>query len=201
MDALSKILAFLFSLITALGVIPKGIPTAVTLPKIGSKDVIVSTDCYDFSYDSGKFSLSYNGNTMFSDAVSEVKLSGKTVSSAQYDNVTLETQAVSDTRGSGTAITATLTSAELPTMKQHFTFYKNTRHFLMSTELVAGEGEVASNYIAPIVIRHGNIQNANPRFTNFLKVPFDNDAWAEFEVVSVMESALSRGRCILHSRQ
>ena len=191
MDALSKILAFLFSLITALGVIPKGIPAAVTLPKIGSEDVIVSTYCYDFSYDSGKFSLSFNGNTMFSDAVSEVKLSGKTVSSAQYDNVTIETQAVSDTRGSGTAITATLTSAELPTMKQHFTFYDSTKYFLVKTELVADEGEVASNYIAPIVIRHGNIQNANPRFTNFLKVPFDNDAWAEFEAVSVMESALS----------
>ena len=191
MDALSKILAFLFSLITALGVIPKGIPTAVTLPKIESEDVIVSTDCYDFSYDSGKFSLNFNGNTMFSDAVSEVKLSGKTVSSAQYENITIETQAVSDTRGSGTSITATLTSTELPTMKQHFTFYESAKYFLMSTELVAGEGEVASNYIAPIVIRHGNIQNANPRFTNFLKVPFDNDGWAEFEVVSVMESALS----------
>ena len=191
MDALSKILAFLFSLITALGVIPKGIPAAVTLPKTGSENVIVSTNCYDFSYDSGKFSLSYGGNTMFSDAVSEVKLSGKTVSSAQYDNVTIETQAVSDTRGNGTAITATLTSAELPTMKQHFTFYESTKYFLVKTELVAGEGEVASNYIAPIVIRHGNIQNANPRFTNFLKVPFDNDAWAEFEAVSVMESALS----------
>ena len=191
MDALSKILAFLFSIITALGVIPDGIPAAVTLSDISEDRIILSTECYDFSYSGGRFALAFKGSTMFSDAVSEYKLGDKTVSSTQYDAVTLEKNAISDARGNGTIITATLTDKEYPTMKQHFTFYNGTEYFLTSVELIASEGEVASNYIAPIVIRNGKIQNANPRFTNFLEVPFDNDGWAEFEVSSVMESALS----------
>ena len=191
MDALSKILAFLFSVITALGVIPKGIPAAVTLPDISEDKITLSTECYDFSYGGGRFSLAFKDKTMFSDAVSEYKLSDKTVSSVQYDAVTLEKTSISDARGKGTKITATLTDAEYPTMKQHFTFYEGTRYFLTSTELVAKEGEVASNYIAPIAIRNGKIQNADPRFTNFLEVPFDNDGWVEFETSTVMESALA----------
>ena len=191
MDALSKILAFLFSIITALGVIPRGIPAAVTLPKIEGDDVIVSTSCYDLSYDKGRFSLMFDGETMFSDAVSEYKIGDETVSSVNYQTFSVGTQAVTDERGSGKNVTVTLASDTLPTMKQHFTFYDENKYFLVTAELIAKDGEVASNYIAPIVVRGGKIQNSNPRYTNFLKVPFDNDAWAEFEAVSVMESALS----------
>ena len=191
MDALSKILAFLFSIITALGVIPRGIPAAVTLPKIEGDDVIVSTSCYDLSYDKGRFSLMFDGETMFSDAVSEYKIGDETVSSVNYQTFSVDTQAVTDERGSGKNVTVTLASDTLPTMKQHFTFYDENKYFLVTAELIAKDGEVASNYIAPIVVRGGKIQNSNPRYTNFLKVPFDNDAWAEFEAVSVMESALS----------
>ena len=80
MDALSKILAFIFSIITALGVIPKSIPASVSLPKIESDDVMFSTSCYDFSYDKGRFSLMLDGETMFLDAVSEYKLEDITIS-------------------------------------------------------------------------------------------------------------------------
>lgn len=191
MDALSKILAFIFSIITALGVIPKGIPASVSLPKIESDDVIVSTSCYDFSYDKGRFSLMLDGETMFLDAVSEYKLEDKTISSINYQDFSLETKAVTDVRGSGTTVIATLTGAELPTMKQHFTFYEDTKYFLVSTELIAKDGEVASNYIAPIIVRNGRIQNRNPRYTNFLEVPFDNDGWATFEIKNLMEDGLS----------
>ena len=191
MDALSKILALLFSIITALGILPKTIPADVTLPRLEGDDVVFSTDCYDFGYDNGRFSIALDGRTMFSDAVSEVRLNDKTISSASYEGFSLETVAVNDVRGKGTSLTATLEGAGLPIMKQHFTFYDDAKYFLISTELVAQEGEVASNYIAPIVIRHGNIQNSAPRYTNFLKTPFDNDGWAKFEVSSVMENALA----------
>ena len=164
MDALSKILALLFSIITALGILPKTIPADVTLPRLEGDDVVFSTDCYDFGYDNGRFSIALDGRTMFSDAVSEVRLNDKTISSASYEGFSLETVAVNDVRGKGTSLTATLEGAGLPIMKQHFTFYDDAKYFLISTELVAQEGEVASNYIAPIVIRHGNIQNSAPRY-------------------------------------
>ena len=191
MDALSKILALLFSLITMLGIIPKGIPAGVTLPKISEDEILMTADNYDFSYDKGKFSLAFKGNTMFAEAVSEAKIDGKTVSSSDYTSFDVQKEQISDIRGEGVKITATLTDIYKPTMKQHFTFYEGTKYFLVSTELIAGEGEVASNYIAPIVVRQGKIQNGNPRYTNFLETPFDNDGWVEFETSSIMESALA----------
>ncbi|MBO7320023.1 MAG: hypothetical protein J6V06_08420, partial [Clostridia bacterium] len=191
MDALSKILALLFSLITMLGVMPKSIPSVVTLPEMKEEEIILNIGDYSFSYDKGSFALAYEETTMFSSAVSEAKIGGSVISSAAYADVALMQEKISDIRGEGVIITATLTDSNKPTMKQHFTFYETTSYFLVSTEFVSDEGEVASNYIAPIVIRNGNIQNGNPRYTNFLKVPFDNDGWAEFETASVMEDALA----------
>ena len=191
MDILTKILAWLFSVITAIGVIPKTVPTRVALEKIDNEDIMISTEYYDFKYDNGKFSIALNSVTMFTDATSEYKLNEDIVSSVDYDSFTIETAQISDTRGTATKATATLTSDSLPTMKQHFTFYSDTKYFLISTELIAKNGEVASNYIAPVVIKDGNIQNGNPRWTNFLEVPFDNDNWATFETVNLFESGLS----------
>ena len=190
MDFLSKILAILFTALTFLGIMPSSVPKTVTLESI-STPVTASTERFDFSYADGKFSLALDGKTIFLDAVSEYKLENKTVSSASYDSAALECETVSDIRGEGTVVTATLTDSTLPTMKQIFTFYDSERYFLVSAELIAKEGEIASNYIAPIVVRHGKIQNGNPRYTNFLEVPFDNDGWVTFETSNLMESALS----------
>lgn len=191
MDVLSKILALIFSLITALGVIPKSVPVGVTLPELREDEIMLTTGNYDFRYESGKFSLAFNGNTMFADAVSEAKINEETVSSANYSAFDVQKEKISDIRGEGVKITATLTDDNKPTMKQNFTFYEGTNYFLVSTELVAQSGEVASNYIAPIVIREGKFQNSNPRYINFLKTPFDNDGWVKFETASVMEDALA----------
>lgn len=190
MDFITKILALLFSALTALGIMPKTMPKTVTLDSL-SAPATVSTECFDFVYADGKFSLSLEGTAMFLDAVSEYKLDGKTVSSLQYDAFTVESEAVSDTRGEGTRLTATLTADTLPTMKQIFTFYEGEKYFLTDTVLVAKEGEVSTNYIAPIVVRDGKIQNGNPRYTNFLEVPFDNDGWVTFGTKNLMESGLS----------
>lgn len=191
MDIITKILAWLFSVITAIGVIPQTIPTRVCLSKIDKEDIMITTDCFDFKYDEGKFSLALDGVTMFADAVSEYKIGEDKVSSASYEKFSTETEQVNDARGKGTKFTATLTADNLPTMKQHFTFYNSAKYFTLSTELVAKNCEVASNYIAPMVVRDGKVQNGKPRWTNFLKVPFDNDGWASFETSSLMESGLS----------
>lgn len=191
MDILAKILAVFFSILTALGVIPGNIPRTVVLDPVSKEETVISTDTYTLSYNKGKFSLAFKGTTIFADAVSEYKLDGKAVSSEEYDGFNVTQQKVTDARGEGTAVTFTLKDESLPTMKQNFTFYENTQYFLINTQLVCESGQVATNYIAPIVVTQGNFQNANPRFTNFLKVPFDNDGWAEFETATLMENALS----------
>ena len=190
MDILTKMLALLFSLITALGVMPKTIPVRVTLPEIEESDAMISTDCFSFSYDKGSFSLAFDGNTIFADAVSEYKLGDRIVSSLDYGSCTTETQTISDIRGEGKSLTAVLEDENFPTLKQNFTFYNETNYFLISNELIGKDGEAASNYIAPVVVREGKIQNGTPRYTNFLQVPFDNDGWVTFETANLMESGL-----------
>ena len=190
MDFIGKFLAVVFSILTALGVMPKNLPKPIVLDNISGEEAVVSTEKYALYYAKGSFSLAMGGNTMFADGASEYKLEGETVSSADYDSFSLTTEKVSDVRGEGTRLTATLKDESLPTMKQNFIFYENSDYFLMNAELIASQGEVATNYIAPIVVRDGKIQNANPRFTNFLEVPFDNDGWVDFKTPTVMQSGL-----------
>lgn len=136
---------------------------------------------FDFSYKEGRFSVALDGVTMFADASAEYKLGERMISSAEHSEYSLNKESVSDERGNGIRITATLKNNGLPSMEQHFTFYDNEKYFLIGTKLVSEEDDVASNYIAPLVVRNGNIQNGNPKWTNFLEVPFDNDAWVTFE--------------------
>ncbi len=191
MNIVTKILAWIFSIMTAIGIIPQTIPARVYLPKMIKEDIMMTTDCFDFKYDEGKFSLAFDGITMFADAVSEYKLADATVSSTDYADFDVSVAQISDVRGAGRKITATLTSENCPTMKQHFTFYDSTKYFLVSTELIAKDGEVASNYIAPMVIKDGKIQNGLPRWAYFLEVPFDNDGWVAFDTATLMENGLS----------
>lgn len=146
---------------------------------------------FAFSYESGKYSVALNGVTMFADAAAEYKLSGRTVSSTEYSEYTLAEENISDERGNGVKITATLKSSGLPEMQQFFTFYENTNYFLISTNLSSEQGEIASNYIAPITVKDGKFQNGRPKWTNFLEVPFDNDAWVIYKTPGLCESGLS----------
>lgn len=150
-----------------------------------------SNNRFDFSYKDGKFSVALDGTTMFAHASAEYRLEEHIISSTEYSEYSLTKENVSDKRGNGVKITATLKSDGLPPMEQHFTFYDNEKYFLIDTQLVFEQGEVASNYIAPLVVRNGNIQNGNPKWTNFLEVPFDNDAWATFETRNLCENGLS----------
>ncbi len=145
---------------------------------------------FDFKYSNGRYSIAYNGTAMFIDAHSEYKLDDESYFSYNYDNVIISESPLSDVRGSGTKYIVTLTKSGLPTMKQYFSFYENTDYFLVSTELIAENGEVRSNYIAPLVITKNNIQNGNPLWTNFIEVPFDNDAWVKFTTTNLFEDGI-----------
>lgn len=190
MDFISKFLAVVFSVLTALGIMPKNLPMPVILDNISAEEAVMSTEKYSLYYDKGSFSLAMGGSTMLADAVSEYKLGENTASSVDYDSFSAFSEEVSDERGEGTRFTVTLKSEDLPEMKQNFIFYENKDYFLMNVELTSSEGETATNYIAPIVVRDGRIQNTNPKFTNFLEVPFDNDGWVDFTTPSVMENGL-----------
>lgn len=192
MEFIRKIIVWLFTVITALGLNPQTIPKEINLPALTEDRILYTDSELSFAYDKGSFSVALEGRTMFSDAISEYRTAeGETVSSLDYENAEISVQDVSDVRGKGTCVTATLTSPGKPSMKQHFTFYNGESYFLTYVELVSSENEVASSYIAPVVITDGRLQKGNPEWECFLEVPFDNDNWATFETKYLFESGLS----------
>ena len=188
---LSFLLSAIFTVFTAIGIFPSTIPSRINLDKIDSENIIYSNENFDFSYNHGKFSLSLNGVTMFANAVSQYKTKDTIFSSNEYEEFNLQKEEITDERGKGHKIVATAKKYGLYEMKQIFTFYNDEEYFTISLSLSSKDDIVASNYIAPIVILGGNIQNGQPKYTHFLEVPFDNDAWATFETKNLCQSGLS----------
>ncbi len=191
MQISAKILSLIMSAVTFFYSLPQIFTLNVNLSELSESEVVISTDFFDFAYKNGEFSVAFNSFTMLEGAVSEYKLENKTVSSVDYEKCEFAVTDISDSRGEGKKLTAILKSQNLPDMYQNFAFYKNTRYFLLSTHLTATQGEVASNYISPMTVRGGKVQNGNPKWTNFLEVPFDNDGWVEFETVSLSQDGLA----------
>ncbi len=187
MKILSAIFSAIFLIITIFGGTPYMMIPSNTLDKLENA---VSCGNFDFQYNEGKFSVAYDGVTMFSNAHSEYKIDDKSYFSYDYDSFTVAECSVNDNRGTGTEYVVTLLNSSLPTMKQHFTFYNDTDYFLIKTELVAKDGKVSSNYIAPMVVTGSGVQNGNPLWTNFLQVPFDNDGWVEFTTTNLFENGI-----------
>lgn len=192
MIVIRKIIALMLSIMVALGLNPTGFTAEVTLPDLDSESIVYTDSELSFAYDSGKYSVALKGVTMFSDAVSLFRdAAGKTLSSADYENTDISVQGISDERGNGKTVTATLTASDKPTMKQHFTFYEGESYLLTQLEVIAKNGEVASNYMAPLVITDGRLQKGNPEWNRFLEVPFDNDSWATFDTRYIFENGQS----------
>ena len=165
------------------------VPFRVELDKIES-NIIYENGRFTFSFHEGRFSLGMNGVAVFKDATTEYLFQDETVSSDIYTSYNIVTEPVNDGRGHGTLISIVSTSDSLPDLKQSFTFYDDSAYFTVMAELVS-DSVVATNYIAPIVIKDKNIQNANPRWTHFLEVPFDNDGWVTFETRNLCQDGLS----------
>jgi len=192
MTFIKKIITWLFSVIIALGINPKTIPAEVKLEPLPKEHIVFSDSELSFAYNKGGFSVALDGVTMFRDAASEYTTAdGKTVSSLDYESCEITICDLEDERGNGTKVVATLSAANLPSMKQHFSFYKGESYFLTWLELVGNTGEVYSSYMAPVVVTEGRLQKGNPDWNCFLEVPFDNDSWATFETKYLFESGLS----------
>lgn len=189
--AICVMLSFFYTVSTYLG-----LPTSLTYPKKVElskiTEAVYENENFALSYKNGSFSVAFDGVTMFENAVSAAKISDRLVSSTDYSECVVTSSKISDERGNGTLVEAKNENEGLPSMKVNFRFYDGAKYFLIDVRLIsAGGNEVATNYIAPIMIKDGAVQNGNPKWTNFLEVPFDNDGWAEFETTNLFESGLS----------
>ncbi|MBR3587931.1 MAG: hypothetical protein IKL16_00045 [Clostridia bacterium] len=187
---LSLILSVVISLLGFLNIVPcSELYADVKLNDIAEADY--SKDNFSFCYENGKFSVSFDGITMFEDAHAEYKLGEEIFSSTEYENSEILKEQISDSRGAGICISVKMTSNGKPDITQRFAFYDGAKYFLTDIILSDKNNGVSSNYIAPIVIEDGKVQNGNPQWKNFLEVPFDNDSWVEFETKNLYQSGLS----------
>lgn len=133
----------------------------------------------NFNKEHGSFSVSKNGEALLVNAVCEYKFGEDIISSADYDNYEIKTHK--------NDVSVTMTKNGLPQLVQKFTFEADKEYFLTKAE-ISSDGGVSTNYIAPIVVRNGGVINANDKWSNFLEVPFDNDAWIKFTTKTLSES-------------
>lgn len=165
------------------------VPRAITLPDLPTDGEKIQVGKYtlQISVTDGTFSAAKDGVTLFHGAHSEYALGDRVVSSKDYTNIDVQAADSDECR----TVTVTMQKEDLPTLVQHFILYPDRNYFLTDIQLVSADGEVATNYIAPLVVEHGNLQNGAPQYKKILEVPFDNDGWVEFQVKDLYRSTVS----------
>ena len=152
----TTILTFFMTVIAAI------LPGRVWLPLPEDMDGAVDARPYSFLYDtgSGTFSAMKDGVTLFRDAYCEYARDGKTVSSREYDDITLSQTQSGDTL----ELTAVMRGEGLWELTQTFAFSAQRDWF--TTRVTLGAPDAATNYIAPFVITDRNLQNYKYKWTN-----------------------------------
>lgn len=186
------ILIFSFVLAAALMVISGFliycIPRTVDLSVDTKNQEVISMGKYSllFNSDDGLFSISKDSNLLFCNAYSEYKLNNNIVTSKDYD----EYEITETEEGGKKTVEVSMRKNGLPVLVQSFEFYNNEDYFLTYIS-ISDKTEIKTNYIAPIVISDGSLQNGDPVFKKILEVPFDNDGWVEFKVKELFQSTVS----------
>lgn len=140
-----------------------------------------------FDCEKGCFSAAKDGITVFENAVSAYTIGEKTVKSSDYTSFS---KVCEDIDG-GVKITVKMTSADLADLVQTFYLYDEKEYFTTQVTVYSNGGEVRTNYISPLLIESGGLQNSAYKWRNSLEVPFDNDGWAQFNVKKLFQNSVS----------
>lgn len=175
-----------------------GVATAVKnvtldcLPETGVQQ------CGDFTLfidgGAGTYSLAYQSRTVFQSAEVLYRLEDRTISSSEYETSDVSRDAYQENWGSGDKVVVRMSAPDLPELVQSFYFpAEGGSQFLMQTQLCLQEGTLRTDYIAPLHVRDGNLQNDKTalHWDGFLEIPSDNDQYAEFRTRSLISSGRS----------
>lgn len=135
----------------------------------------------------GTFSALKNDEVLFANATCEYKLGDEIISSTDYDDILISYDIAEYIWDKNISII--MKKDGYPTVEQNFQFdERNLNYFILQTLVYYESGVTSSDYIAPLVIKNGNIKNGKSKWTRFLEVPFDNDGWVKFETKTLNES-------------
>lgn len=158
-----------------------------------AKDVVIKKGPWKITYaEEGKnFSLDYrqkkNNRTVFVGSMPEVvydNASGvsRTVNSASFGDMTYVKENIDNEFGKGVCYSFTFSrpvNGDEVTMKQNFYVY-NDHDYLITDLSITGDGNIRSNYLAPVSVTSGyELYEANVN-NRMLKVPFDNDSFVRY---------------------
>lgn len=144
---------------------------------------------YTFLLDleTGRYNLIADGHTKLSDAYAAVKVGEILYCGVDYTQHELVSETIQDAFGKGTILRLINKRADWPVLEQQFYLYEGQPYLLMDTKVYWESGEtIGTNYIAPLYINSlGGAENEMSGQDYFLRVPYDNDTWVEFELNSV----------------
>ena len=148
---------------------------------------------YSITYNtaSGYADYAWNGKAEVKGAFSAVKLDGEEIRSLDYDGHVFSADGVkalgegdsdADRYGAGIAVTIVNEGGiNAPQFKQIYYLYEDRPYFFVEAE-AAGESELETNHIAPLVVEtKGGIDIGSYDDNRVLVVPFDNDNWSTYQ--------------------
>ena len=103
----------------------------------------------------------------------------RVVSSREYTHRSFAQSSVNDVFGAGKVFSVVYTAEGLPTLTHSFYLYPAFDYILTDFTL-QGEGEVASNYMAPVNVDALQPIDGENNALRMLFVPFDNDCWIRY---------------------
>lgn len=119
-----------------------------------------------------------SGKNIFASAKASIKVNGKTISTDDYAEASLEKEPITDDLGKGIKYKLVYKKKNLPTLKQSFYTYKQHSYFITQLE-IQNEGEqMATNYISPLDLGQITFDKTENLQTVF--VPYDNDAFISY---------------------
>ncbi len=103
----------------------------------------------------------------------------RVVTSREYTHRSFKQSSVNDVFGAGKVFSVVYTAEGLPTLTHSFYLYPAIDYVLTDFTL-QGEGEVASNYMAPVNVDSMQPIAGDNSALRMLFVPFDNDCWIRY---------------------
>ena len=146
---------------------------------------------YTFMYDreSGKYHIKVDNRTKIEDAFASAAVGGILYRSVDYVQHEVKSMPIQDDFGVGLMLCVISKKPGCPILEQRFYLYEDQHYLLTSLRVYWDNGEtIATNYIAPLNVNTPGsvrIKNETAGQNVFLRVPYDNDTWVEFELNSI----------------
>lgn len=136
---------------------------------------------------------SHNGSVILKGVYAKAKIGTKEIESRDFKKVEIRKERINDLLGKGAKYIVTYSNGPLSTVQieQNYYFYSHRNYFLTEVFLLSTDGNIASNYIAPLYTLEKNSFLPQDTTNRALRVPYDNDAFVSYLSAPLKEEIVS----------